>query len=60
LPFEQLSQELNEREYEVGEPMFDPFGVHIHPFGQDATKSLHLATKIIQLGVDAHSILANV
>ena len=44
LPFEQLSQELNEHEHQLGEPMFDALRVHIHPFGQDATKSLHLAT----------------
>src|SRR5439155_21005119 len=33
---------------------------YIHPFGQDATKSLHFATEIVQFGVDAHSVLAKV
>ena len=60
LPFEELPQEFNEREHELGEPMFDPFRVNIHPFGQDATKSLHLAAQVVEFGVDAQSVLANV
>src|SRR2546430_3746920 len=40
--------------------MFDPFGVHIHSLGEDATKSLHFAPQIIELGIDAHSVLAKV
>src|SRR5438874_8824271 len=40
--------------------MFDPFGVHIHSLGEDATKSLHFAPQIIELGVDAQSVLAKV
>jgi hypothetical protein len=45
LSFEKLSQELDEREYQVREPMFDALRVDIHPLGQDATKSLHFASK---------------
>jgi hypothetical protein len=60
LSFEQLSQEVNECEDELGESMLDTLGIHIHALGQNATKSLHLASQVIELGVHRHSVLANV
>src|SRR5947199_9999419 len=40
--------------------MLDPLGVHIHPLRENATKSLHFAAQVVELGVEAHSTLAKV
>src|SRR5207249_2451707 len=40
--------------------MLDPLGVHIHPPRENATKSLHFAAQIVELGIEAHSTLAKV
>src|SRR5437868_15161608 len=40
--------------------MLDPLGIHIHPLRENATKSLHFAAQVVELGVEAHSTLAKV
>ena len=56
LALEQLTQKLDEREHELREPLLDLIRIHIHAFGEDATKSLDFASKfgqfvdLVQLG----------
>jgi hypothetical protein len=60
LPFEQLSQEFDERKYELRESVLDTVWIYVHPLGQDATKPLNFAAKVLQIGFHCHSVLAKV
>jgi hypothetical protein len=60
LPFQQLPQEFDEREHELGKAMLDSLWIHIHAFGQDATKPIDFAAEILELRIHAQSALAKV
>src|SRR5712691_6420391 len=48
LALQQLTQKLDERKHELREPLLDLIRIHIHPFREDATKSVDFASKLGQ------------
>src|SRR2546426_7562001 len=42
-PYTTLFRSLDERKHEFREPLLDLIRIHIHPFGENATKSLDFA-----------------
>lgn len=49
LSFENLPQELDQRQHQLREPLLDTFRVHVYPLGQRATYVLQLTTECFEV-----------